>query len=50
MDRPVFVLASAWRSGSTLVQRVLSSGPELFVWGESHGALEAYYVEPTRAL
>lgn len=40
MDRPVFLLASAWRSGSTLLQRVLSSGPELFVWGESHGAVE----------
>jgi hypothetical protein len=36
-ERPVFLLGSAWRSGTTLLQRVLSSGPELFVWGENLG-------------
>ncbi|MBI3767163.1 MAG: sulfotransferase [Deltaproteobacteria bacterium] len=37
LERPVFVLGCAWRCGGTLVQRVLSSGPELFVWGENVG-------------
>ena len=33
---PVFVLASAWRSGSTLVQRLLVSTSELLMWGEPY--------------
>jgi hypothetical protein len=37
LERPVFVLGCAWRCGGTLVQRLLSSGPELFVWGENVG-------------
>ncbi len=38
---PVFLLASAWRSGSTLVQRLLVSSGSLLVWGEpyDHSAL-----------
>lgn len=31
---PVFLLASAWRSGSTLLQRLLVSSGQLLVWGE----------------
>ena len=38
--RPVFLLACGWRSGSTLVQRLLSSHPELVVWGENRGVIE----------
>ncbi|MDA1052535.1 MAG: sulfotransferase [Planctomycetota bacterium] len=34
-ERPVFVLAAGWRSGSTLLQRMLM--PECFVWGEPYG-------------
>jgi hypothetical protein len=34
---PVFVLASAWRSGSTLLQRLVMSGGDLLVWGEPFG-------------
>ncbi len=34
-DSPVFVLAAGWRSGSTLLQRLLM--PECFVWGEPYG-------------
>jgi len=37
LERPVFVLGCAWRCGSTLLQRVLSSSGELFVWGENAG-------------
>lgn len=33
----MFVLGCAWRCGSTLLQRVLSSSPDLFVWGENAG-------------
>lgn len=33
-DSPVFLLAAGWRSGSTLVQRVLMSGGGLMIWGE----------------
>jgi len=36
-ERPVFVLGCAWRCGSTLLQRVLSSSSDLFVWGENGG-------------
>lgn len=36
-ERPVFVLAAGWRSGSTLVQRLLCSDPALLVWGEPFG-------------
>ncbi|MDA1050975.1 MAG: hypothetical protein O3C40_10910 [Planctomycetota bacterium] len=34
-ERPVFVLAAGWRSGSTLLQRMLM--PECFIWGEPYG-------------
>ena len=32
----MFVLASAWRSGSTLVQRLLVSTSQLLMWGEPY--------------
>jgi len=34
---PVFVLGCAWRCGSTLLQRLLSSTREVLVWGEHCG-------------
>jgi hypothetical protein len=37
-DAPVFVLAAMWRSGSTLLQRVVSSSGEVLVWGEPYAA------------
>lgn len=33
---PVFLLASGWRGGSTLVQRLLVSSGELLMWGEPY--------------
>ncbi|MCB1994079.1 MAG: sulfotransferase [Geminicoccaceae bacterium] len=33
-EEPVFLLAAGWRSGSTLLQRVLMSSGELLIWGE----------------
>jgi len=34
-DRPIIVLASIGRSGSTLMQRVLNSNEKLVIWGEN---------------
>lgn len=34
---PVFVLSAGWRSGSTLVQRLLCSDPDMLMWGEPFG-------------
>ena len=42
MDAPVFVFSAGWRSGSTLVQRLLCSSKEIMVWGESGGALNDF--------
>jgi hypothetical protein len=33
---PIFVLASGWRTGSTLLQRLLMSSGELLLWGEPY--------------
>lgn len=40
-DSPIFVLGSGWRTGSTLLQRMLNSTPGTLIWGEpySEGAL-----------
>ncbi len=34
---PVFLLASGWRCGSTLLQRLVCSTGELLMWGEPYG-------------
>jgi hypothetical protein len=35
--RPVFILSAGWRSGSTLLQRmVMSENPEIIIWGEPY--------------
>lgn len=39
--KPVFVLSSSWRSGSTLLQRFITSTGEVLVWGETGGALNS---------
>jgi hypothetical protein len=36
-DEPVFILSAGWRSGSTLVQRMVMSSDQVFVWGEPWG-------------
>src|SRR3954451_10754437 len=40
-DSPIFVLGSGWRTGSTLVQRMINATPGTLIWGEpySEGAL-----------
>ncbi len=36
-DAPLFVLSAGWRSGSSLLQRMLSSDGRSLVWGEPYG-------------
>ena len=36
-ERPVFIFSAGWRSGSTLVQRLVFSSREVAVWGEPLG-------------
>jgi hypothetical protein len=33
-DAPIFLLSAGWRSGSTLVQRLINSDPSVLIWGE----------------
>jgi len=33
-EAPIFILSAGWRSGSTLLQRLICSGEEVFIWGE----------------
>jgi hypothetical protein len=35
-DAPVFLFSAGWRSGSTLLQRLLMSDPGLLLWGEPY--------------
>jgi hypothetical protein len=39
--RPIFVLGAGWRTGSTLVQRMINAVPGVLIWGEPYheGAL-----------
>jgi hypothetical protein len=36
-ESPVFIFSAGWRSGSTLLQRLLCSSNELVIWGEPLG-------------
>ena len=36
-NEPIFLLGAVWRSGTTLVQRLLSSTGEALLWGEPYG-------------
>lgn len=40
MQRPVFLFSTGWRTGSTLLQRVLCSHPDILVWGENRGFVD----------
>ncbi len=35
-EEPIFLLSAGWRSGSTLVQRMIMSAPNVFIWGEPY--------------
>ena len=35
-DTPIFLLSAGWRSGSTMLQRLLMSDPGVLIWGEPY--------------
>lgn len=37
LSEPVFILSAGWRSGSTLLQRLLMSSEQIIIWGEPYG-------------
>lgn len=37
LSEPIFILSAGWRSGSTLLQRLLMSSNEIIIWGEPYG-------------
>ena len=37
-EAPIFLFSAGWRSGSTLLQRLLVSTGEIFVWGEPYNS------------
>jgi hypothetical protein len=39
-NSPVFIMAAGWRSGSTLIQRLICSSREVIVWGEPYARCE----------
>lgn len=38
-EAPIFVLSPGWRSGSTLLQRILVTDPRVLLWGEPLGEI-----------
>lgn len=38
-ETPIFLLSTCWRSGSTLLQRILVTEPRLLLWGEPLGEM-----------
>jgi hypothetical protein len=38
-ERPILILSTGQRCGSTWLQRMLSTNPSVFIWGEHHGVL-----------
>lgn len=36
-NQPIFILSAGWRSGSTLLQRLVMSGDSILIWGEPYG-------------
>lgn len=35
-EQPIFILSAGWRSGSTLLQRMVISGGDALIWGEPY--------------
>jgi len=38
-ETPIFLFSTGWRSGSTLLQRILVTDPSLLIWGEPLGEM-----------
>lgn len=43
-ESPIFIFASGHRCGSTLLQRILNSNPNILIWGEQNGLL-SYFID-----
>lgn len=42
-DRPLFILSAGWRSGSTLLQRmVMARQPDMLIWGEPYDRAQLF--------
>ncbi|WP_305908373.1 sulfotransferase [Methylomarinum sp. Ch1-1] len=41
-NSPIFIFSAGWRSGSTLLQRLISSSGKVLIWGEAGGALDCF--------
>lgn len=42
MKDPIFIFSAGWRSGSTLLQRMITASGEVLMWGEAGGALDNF--------
>ena len=49
-EEPIFILSAGWRSGSTMLQRLLMAGGHHMIWGEpySHARMIDAIAEPIR--
>jgi len=52
VEKPVFILSAGWRSGSTLLQRLVMSKQAILIWGEpySHGLMLKHLAEGITAI
>jgi hypothetical protein len=41
-ESPIFLLATGWRTGSTLLQRIIVTDPKLLLWGEPFGEMAMF--------
>ena len=42
MKGPIFIFSAGWRSGSTLLQRMVTASGKALIWGEAGGALNRF--------
>jgi len=51
-DNPIFILAAGWRTGSTLLQRLVISSKQAMIWGEPFGpaSIVNFMTEPLRRI
>jgi hypothetical protein len=42
MNSPIFIFSAGWRSGSTLLQRMITASGKALIWGEAGGALNQF--------
>lgn len=40
MNQPIFIFSAGWRSGSTMLQRLITAKGTALIWGEAGGALD----------